>query len=86
MVSQLRDKSLAIVSDPAWGAVVVSGHTKQPSAKLTGHAHAPHFVTPHRLTLSAEVDGSGKLYAVVLPERRMYLADERTRTVTATVV
>jgi hypothetical protein len=80
-VQQLRDKQLATASDPAWESVVVSGHTKQPARAVMGHPHAPHFATPHRITLSAEVDQSGVLYAVALPERRFYGVDSISKTV-----
>lgn len=67
----IREKALSIVSHAGWGRVVVSGHTKDLARRAPGHAHLPHFVTEHRITLSAEVDATGVLYAVVLPERRL---------------
>lgn len=68
----IRDKALSVVSHADWSRVVISGHTKGSQiARLSPqHAHLPHFMTKHRITLSAEVDATGVLYAVVLPERR----------------
>jgi 3',5'-cyclic AMP phosphodiesterase CpdA len=72
---QLRDKALAVVSDPSWGRVVVSGHTHRP------RGGRPHFVTPHRITLSSEADHTATLWAVALPDRCFYRVD-RTGAVT----
>lgn len=63
---QLRNKDLAVVSDPGWGKVVVSGHTHNPEGGR------PHFVTEHRITLSSDADHNGVLWAVALPERRYF--------------
>lgn len=60
--SQLRDKALSCVGDPSWDRVVVSAHNK--------HLGAQRFVGPNRICLSGEVDATGVLHAVVLPERR----------------
>jgi hypothetical protein len=68
----LREKALSTVNDPDWGAVVVSGHTKRPSNRVPLNANAPHFSASHRITLSSEVDDTGVLYAVLLPERRTF--------------
>jgi predicted phosphodiesterase len=62
----LRDKKLATVSDPAWGKVVVSGHTHRP------RGGDPHFVTDNRITLSSDADHRHVLWAVALPERRFF--------------
>lgn len=64
---QLREKSLARVSDERWGRVVVSGHTHRPGD--------PHFVTPHRIAVSSDADHTGQLWAVMLPERRFVRVD-----------
>jgi hypothetical protein len=64
---QLREKKLATMSDPSWGCVVVSGHTKTPgSAKSFGR----HFATPCRVTLNSNVDHGKSLWAVELHSRR----------------
>lgn len=68
---QLRDKKLSTVSWEGWGRVVVSAHTRGSVLRrlvdpLPGD---PHFVTPYRITLSAEVDHTGVLHAVLLPDR-----------------
>lgn len=56
---QIREKSLATINHPEWGAVVVSGHTKLPDGK--------DFLASHRLTLhSASCRGEG-LRAALLP-------------------
>lgn len=68
MPSWLQDKTLATVSDAGWGRLVVSGHTRAPGR---GSGSAPHFVGPNRLCVSAEVDTSEVLYAVMLPEGRV---------------
>jgi ADP-ribosylglycohydrolase len=73
--AQLRDKSLATVSSPAWGKTVVSGHTKRPGERIGRHPNAPHFADRWRITLSSECDVDGPLYAVVLPERRVLVAE-----------
>ena len=59
--TQLRDKELSTVADPAWDRVVVSGHNK--------HLNGPRFEGPNRICLSAEVDATGVLRAAVLPAR-----------------
>lgn len=68
---QLRDKKLAVTSWEGWGRIVVSGHTR--AAKMRQMVDPlpgdPHFVTPYRITLSGEIDSTGTLYAVLLPER-----------------
>lgn len=81
---QIRDKSLAHVSDPAWGRVVVSGHTHKPYLRAPGQDHpaAPHFVTDHRITVSSDADHTGHLWAVVLP-RRQFLRVEPSGEVTS---
>ncbi|MBA2321217.1 MAG: ADP-ribosylglycohydrolase family protein [Deltaproteobacteria bacterium] len=72
----LREKDLAVAHDPAWDRVVVSGHTRSGhiASRAPGHPGLPHFVTATRITLSAEVDSTGVLYAVILPERRFVSA------------
>ena len=72
----IREKELSVVSHAGWGRVVVSGHTKghDIARRAPKHAHLPHFMSEHRITLSAEVDETGVLYAVVLPERRFVVA------------
>ncbi len=72
----IGDKALSVVSYADWGRVVISGHTKGGHiARLAPqHPHLPHFMTEYRITLSAEVDVSGLLYAVVLPDRRFVCA------------
>lgn len=67
--AQIRDKKLARVSDASWNRVVVSGHTARPAGR---DAALPHFVTGRRIALSAEVDHTGVLWAVRLPDRRFY--------------
>ncbi|MGI5863847.1 MAG: hypothetical protein ACOX6T_17575 [Myxococcales bacterium] len=69
---QLREKALATVSFADWGKVVVSGHTSRPGLLVPGHPNAPHFADRWRICLSAEVDASGELFAVLLPERRLF--------------
>ncbi len=70
---QLRDKTLATVEDRVWGVVVVSGHTKKPARyAIAATPHAPHFITDHRITLSAEADATGPLFAIRLPDRVLY--------------
>jgi hypothetical protein len=70
---QLRDKTLATVEDPEWGVVVVSGHAKNPARyALAPTPWAPHFITDLRITLSAEVDATGHLFAIRLPDRILY--------------
>lgn len=64
----LQDKTLATVSDSHWERLVISGHTRSPGR---GYGTAPHFVGPNRLCISAEVDTSEALYAVILPEGRV---------------
>ena len=69
----LQDKHRACLVDSNWDRVVVSGHTKDPGVKKkSGRAH---FMRPERICLSAEVDGSGTLFAVILPERRIVRVD-----------
>ena len=74
---QIGEKALSVVSYAEWGRVVISGHTKGSNiARLAPtHPHLPHFMTEQRITLSAEVDVTGVLYVVVLPERRFVFAD-----------
>lgn len=60
----LRDKTLSKVSDASWDRTVVSAHNK----RIDG----PWFVGPKRVCLSAEVDATGVLRAVVLPEMRFF--------------
>jgi hypothetical protein len=73
MHDPLREKALATVEDPSWGCVVVSGHTKRPAKYARTEAmHAPHFITEHRITLSAEVDATGHLFAIALLARVIY--------------
>jgi len=67
----IRDKVLAIVTDDSWDRVVVSGHTAKPGNKVSRHPHAPHFMTAKRICLSAEIDSTGILYAIVLPRREV---------------
>ena len=67
----LREKGLAQVSDPAWDRVVVSGHTR-----VEGGSH---WATATRILLSGEVDWTGNLYAMVLPERRLLAVDPEGR-------
>jgi hypothetical protein len=67
----IREKSLAIVSDEAWDRIVISAHTRAPANKVGRHPHAPHFMTAKRICLSGEVDGTGVLYAVMLPGREI---------------
>lgn len=62
MPPPLRDKALSRVGDPAWDRVVVSAHNK--------HLDGPHFEGPQRICLSAEIDATHRLHAVMLPERR----------------
>jgi hypothetical protein len=70
--SRLRDKSLSVVHDATWDRVVVSGHTKQPAKRAPGgHRHAPHFMAERRICLSGELDQTGRLFAMILPERRL---------------
>jgi ADP-ribosylglycohydrolase len=70
----IREKGLAKVADPRWEQVVVSAHTK--GWALGG----PRFVGPNRICLAGEVDETGKLHAVVLPERRyLSIAQEDAR-------
>jgi hypothetical protein len=57
----LRDKDLSRCADETWERVVVSAHNK--------HLGGPRFVGPNRICLSGEVDATGVLHAVVLPER-----------------
>ncbi len=57
----LRDKSLSRVADATWDREVVSAHNKD----LGG----PRFEGPNRICLSAEVDATGVLRAVILPAR-----------------
>jgi hypothetical protein len=72
---QLRAKELSTVSDASWGRIVVSGHTAGAGNRVAGHANAPNFATADRITLSGEVDhGSGVLFAVSLPDRKIYAA------------
>jgi serine/threonine protein phosphatase 1 len=69
----LQDKRRACLVDSNWDRVVVSGHTKDPGVKKkSGRAN---FMRPERICLSAEVDGSGTLFAVILPERRVVRVD-----------
>lgn len=73
---QLRSRKLGAVSCPEWGKSVVSAHKLQPAP--AGHPNSPHFADPWRIALSAESDkGPGRLWAVVLPERRLFVADPR---------
>lgn len=65
---QVRDKSLSLVCDPDWDRTVVSAHTK--------NIDGPCFTGPNRICLKADVDSTGVLRAVVLPERR-WLSVER---------
>lgn len=58
----LRDKALSRVADTTWERVVVSAHNK--------HLGGPRFEGPQRICLSAEVDATRHLHAVILPERR----------------
>jgi serine/threonine protein phosphatase 1 len=58
----ISKKELAKVGSLAWDRVVVSGHK---------NLHGPcAFVGPNRICLSAEVDQTGVLHAVILPQRR----------------
>jgi hypothetical protein len=57
----LRDKDLSRRADEGWDRLVVSAHNK--------HLGGPRFVGPNRICLSGEVDATGVLHAVVLPER-----------------
>ena len=76
----LREKSLAAVHDPDWERVVVSGHTKHPARRWSDdHPHAPNLLLERRIVLSGEVDATARLYAIVLPERRVLLVDEDLR-------
>lgn len=70
----LRDKKLSVLSSTQWGKTVVSGHTKWPGERLVRHPNCPHFADPWRITLSAESDAGGPLFAVALPERRVFAA------------
>ncbi len=65
----LRDKRLSKVGDPDWEKVVVSAHIK--GRKLGGER----YVGPKRICLAGEVDETGRLHAVVLPERRFLRTD-----------
>lgn len=79
----LMDKRLATVADPAWDRLVVSGHTREPGRGLPS---APHFVGPNRLCLSAEVDATEVLYAVILPEGRVLRVTDQGRSILDTHV
>ncbi len=69
---ELRDKGLSVAHDPSWDRIVVSGHTKQPAARAEGgHPHAPHFIAERRICLSGEIDRTERLFAIILPERRL---------------
>ncbi|MFT7521362.1 MAG: hypothetical protein ACI9MC_003513 [Kiritimatiellia bacterium] len=76
---QLRDKTLAGVSDPDWDRVVVSAHTKNPAARTGITDHRPHIVTDRRICLSGEIDRTGNLYAIELPTRRIWRVDPSLR-------
>jgi len=65
----LRDKRLSREGDADWEKVVVSGHIK--GRRLGGERH----VGPKRICLAGEVDETGRLHAVVLPERRFLRTD-----------
>lgn len=56
----LRDRTLATVSDPGWERTVVSAHSS--------HLDRPLFRAPRRRCLRAEVDRTGHLHALVLPD------------------
>jgi len=75
---QLRGDK-ATLSNPLWGKTVVSGHHKRPGKRVPGHLNAPHYADPWRITLDSGVEESGSLWAVVLPERRMFVADGAER-------
>ncbi len=69
----LREKALAVIADPSWSRIVVSGHTRRPIDRAKGEhdaSAAPHFVTATRVTVSASVDSDGTLWSVLLPDRR----------------
>lgn len=63
----ISNKALATTADPSWSHVVLSGHKN-----LHGSCA---YVGPNRICLSAEVDTTGVLHAVVLPERRFVAVD-----------
>lgn len=65
----ISKKELAMNADASWSRVVVSGHKNLHGACA--------FVGSKRICLSAEVDQTGILHAVVLPERR-FVAVDRT--------
>jgi ADP-ribosylglycohydrolase len=67
----IREKSLSTVSDDGWDRIVVSAHTRDPGTRVPHHRHAPHFMTEKRICLSGELDGTGILYAIELPHRRV---------------
>ena len=56
---------------PDWDRVVVSGHTKKPAARAGVRGQGPHIVADKRICLSGEVDRTGVLYAIELPQRRI---------------
>jgi len=62
MPQPLRDKERALIADPAWDRVVVSGHTK--------NFPPPAFVGPNRICLKSDSCRGGPVRAVLLPERR----------------
>ncbi len=69
--AQLRDKALSCVGDPGWDRLVVSAHNK----RIGG----PRFEGPNRICLSGELDATGVLHAVVLPDRRWISVDRKLR-------
>ncbi len=69
----IRDKDLCGSSDPSWDRVVVSGHTRNPARRSGLSSHAPHVLTPNRICLSGEIDQTGRLFAVELPSRQIFV-------------
>jgi len=68
---QLRNKDLAVVNDHEFEGIVVSGHTKAHQMVSRGATLAQHgnFADSKRITLNSNIDGSGGLNYVILPDR-----------------
>lgn len=68
---QLRNKDLAVVNDHEFEGIVVSGHTKAHKMGSGNVTLSPYgnFADSKRITLNSNIEGTGVLNYVILPDR-----------------
>ena len=70
---QLREKSLSVVNDPSWEYTVVSGHCNyEYIAQRAPGPNLPHFKAERRFCLAATADHGKGLWAVALPQKKLF--------------